>query len=213
MTEKLPDDFHCGYCSQRKKACYGSLCSIVSGHWITCKDRVLTEQSYSDEMRWKEEISFWKTKLRLLKDWEIIYDTEAEYTGQCSCNSKIKKGIIYPYSNTGEETPKDYFLHEMVHFAIRAVIEEGISSEERQKREEALVQDFCNLWKMVKISGHAFHCHKCGTGFDDERALENNLCKVCREGRTRRRIGRGFTVYEQDEMQYLVWPYGPEPNL
>ena len=68
---------------------------------------------------------------RVLDDWDIIYDDSTEYENQCTTHPTEKRATIY----TCNADPGAYFLHEMLHIAIKAARRLG------KEGEELLVQD------------------------------------------------------------------------
>lgn len=92
----------------------------------------------------KDIISFWRTKFRILHDWEIIYDDLVEFKNQCSFNNELKKAIIYECVNINNQQIdiKNYILHEMIHIAIGA-------AENNRELNEILVQDLSAMLEMI----------------------------------------------------------------
>ena len=89
--------------------------------------------------RAEKEISNWKSKFRLLKDWEIEFDTESEFKDQSSLNTVEEYGIIY--DSSFERMPKDYIFHEVLHFACAVV--RNKKGRAQREAEEIMVQDLC----------------------------------------------------------------------
>ena len=83
-----------------------------------------------------------KNKFRVLKNWNIKIDSNSRYKGQTNFNSKTKKAVIYDWENESE-TPKDFFLHEILHIVF-------VASNTR-KKEELFIQDLCRFFLIRKI--------------------------------------------------------------
>lgn len=85
-----------------------------------------------------------QSKIRILKDWKINYVDDAEYKAQISIDITTKIADLYDWGK--EDIPKDYFIHEMLHCALRE-----FNSLDRRKgielrnKEEELVQDICMI--------------------------------------------------------------------
>jgi hypothetical protein len=93
-----------------------------------------------------QEIRHWQSKFRILKHWKIRYDRRSEYQGWCHFCERKKIAITTPLKSWRGRpgTPDDYFLHEVLHIAMREV---GLHRKHRVRREneEWLVQDLCKL--------------------------------------------------------------------
>jgi hypothetical protein len=87
----------------------------------------------------REEIDYWVSKFRTLVGWNISYDPDAEYKGQCAVSDKDKSATIYGWSDSVPLEP-DYFLHEILHIAYRASKMLG------REGEELFIQDLCAIW-------------------------------------------------------------------
>ena len=108
-------------------------------------------------MKKLDEIKFWQSKFRILKDWTIerfdgqesfrvLEDFSIEpiiYTGQVHLNPKDKEACICPWS-TDEEEPEDYILHEILHICMME-IENKETYKERRDAEELFVRDLCTI--------------------------------------------------------------------
>lgn len=91
------------------------------------------------DIRLLDLMVYWQNQFRVLKDWEIEFDPDAEYKGQCCFNVENKRATIYGWG-TGN-IAKDYIFHEMLHIAVKAM-ESGnkkVPYSERREREENFV--------------------------------------------------------------------------
>ncbi len=84
-----------------------------------------------------------KAAFRILKNWRITYDPKSKYKGQCFISFNKNKAVIYAFGR--RPIPKDYFLHELLHCAIRALIHMKKNSKEQRQAEELLIQDICKF--------------------------------------------------------------------
>lgn len=91
-----------------------------------------------------KSLIYWKSKFRILKDWNISLceDEDSEYTGQCCQNTKTKMAEIFPWGEGEEE--KDYIFHELVHICM-ADIRDKKPYKKRRESEELFVQDLCTI--------------------------------------------------------------------
>jgi hypothetical protein len=78
---------------------------------------------------------------RVLNDWEIEYDDNSNYKGQCCCNLETKCATIYGWGS--EKRPDDYLIHEVLHVAFRSAVAMG------KEGEELFIQDVCHLVKAL----------------------------------------------------------------
>lgn len=83
---------------------------------------------------------------RVLHDWRVWegQDPGMDLWAQSVINRRQKTAIICPWSPDGEQPPADYYLHEILHVAIRAY--EMVPEAERHEAEEHFVQDLCVLF-------------------------------------------------------------------
>ena len=83
-------------------------------------------------------------QFRVLDEWTITYGTNGEsLKAQSALIVKSKVLHVYPYGR--KKVPEDYFFHEILHAAISATREVGVPNSIREKREEMLVQDLCQI--------------------------------------------------------------------
>ena len=82
---------------------------------------------------------------RVLRGWTVTYGSQGgKQRKQAAIVVKMKRLHVYPFDRRLRLCPDEYLLHEVLHAALIAVREEGVSHEKRKKREELLVQDLCN---------------------------------------------------------------------
>ena len=95
----------------------------------------------------KKEIKNLKKQFRILKGWNIKYDSKNKLKGQSSININDRLFIIYGWpTNTVFDQPKDYILHEILHCVIKSYKEwDGNNFMDSMNKEEYLVQDICKL--------------------------------------------------------------------
>jgi len=80
---------------------------------------------------------------RVLRGWTVTYGSQGgKQRKQAAIVVKKKRLHVYPFGR--KRSPNEYLLHEVLHAALIAVREEGVSYKRRKKREELLVQDLCN---------------------------------------------------------------------
>lgn len=87
-----------------------------------------------------------KNRFRILKQWKIRYVSATE-TAQAivafSFNHK-KTAIIYGFGK--RKVPKDYHLHEVLHCAIKELLDmDKRKPKDLREAEELLVQDICKM--------------------------------------------------------------------
>jgi hypothetical protein len=91
-------------------------------------------------------------KFRILKDWKISESKSKKFFAQCNINHKKKVGDIFQYGEGN--VPKDYLIHEMLHFSIRALWSmDKRKPKEMRLAEENLVQDICKLILEQALAG------------------------------------------------------------
>lgn len=87
----------------------------------------------------------YKNAFRVLKKWNI---RSCAATKDCramvSIHPKKRSAVVYGYGR--RNAPKDYYLHEVLHCAIREVTRtDKRRVKEQRDAEEKLVQDICKL--------------------------------------------------------------------
>lgn len=91
-----------------------------------------------------EEIEVYKKHFRILINWDIKFEDDGVYYGQCCAVKETRKAAIYPYDKY-IKTPDDYIFHEIIHICMKE-IRIGVYKERREK-EELYIQDLCKLIK------------------------------------------------------------------
>jgi len=89
-------------------------------------------------VKYKEQIKLWQSKFRILKDWDIQYSDDNDWTG--GCNFGTNKAEIFPWGQG--EVPNDYIFHEIIHICLGAIRNNNTIKEKREA-EELFVQDLC----------------------------------------------------------------------
>ena len=87
----------------------------------------------------KRELHKLIRQFRILNDWDIKMVKDKEYAGQISINPKKKQAILYDWHGIA---PNDFYLHEILHVALRELRCTKINKAYREI-EEQLVQDIC----------------------------------------------------------------------
>jgi hypothetical protein len=111
----------------------------------------------------QSEIDYWKSKFRILADWEILYDENTDYTGRGHHVAKTKKAAIFPWGEGEQE--EDYIYHEILHICqchLRYLYETAADYKIWREAEEKYVQDVCAAWKEAKGSVPSGICRECG---------------------------------------------------
>jgi hypothetical protein len=83
----------------------------------------------------------------ILKDWEVMFEGDAEYKGQCTVSDDPKTpkmAMIYLWPKDSPE-PEDFMLHEFLHIALTAW--SRLPRRKRRKAEERLVRDICWIFR------------------------------------------------------------------
>ena len=93
-------------------------------------------------MKYEERIQQIAKKFRILRGWSIGYCQRGRYRGQSVVHTNIRGLLIYPFGK--RKMPRDYFLHEILHAALQALLATPIK--EQREAEECLVQDICHIW-------------------------------------------------------------------
>jgi hypothetical protein len=87
-----------------------------------------------------------QNKIRILGDWEIILTSDSDYKAQVCINSKDKSAEIYDWpTDTGIPMPDDFYFHELLHIANRALRDIPKRGTKWLDAEETLVQDICKI--------------------------------------------------------------------
>ena len=95
----------------------------------------------------QQQVNEIKAKFRILKDWNIVSHEDGKYYDECTVLPEKKKAFIKPWHD--DNPPIDYLLHEILHCAIRQLLE--IKEKTRaydlklHKAEEELIQDICHI--------------------------------------------------------------------
>lgn len=92
------------------------------------------------------EIQKWQDTFRVLSDWDIRYEPNETYFGQCCRNGAEKLAVIYSWGNLTPQ-PDDYILHEMLHIAYCAANILRHVPEGCEQGEEMFVQDICKIYR------------------------------------------------------------------
>jgi len=86
-------------------------------------------------------------QFRLLKDWNIEFDNNSMYKGQCTRNGETKRAVIYGWADNN--IPDDYFFHELLHIMLADLVHTHATQHYKvaRQREEEFVQDLCKFIK------------------------------------------------------------------
>jgi len=87
-----------------------------------------------------------KSHFRLLKKWKIWYApaTENEQAIVAYSSNHKRTAIIYGFGKP--KIPKDYYLHEVLHCALKELLDiDRRKPKELREAEELLVQDICKI--------------------------------------------------------------------
>jgi len=77
-------------------------------------------------------------------------DKSGDMFGQCWCPRNGNEAIIYQY---GHNEPEDYMLHEILHVAVRSLLQQDRRRhKELIHQEELFVQDICAIFMEYKNS-------------------------------------------------------------
>ena len=91
-----------------------------------------------------KEISRMKKHFRCLNWWKISYKRASKEGRASICSPLAGRAILYGYGR--KRIPKDFYLHEILHCAIRDLL--SLDKRYRKqmfKAEEQLVQDICKV--------------------------------------------------------------------
>jgi len=97
-----------------------------------------------------DAVKYWQSKFRGLKNWSIHYSSQDVYKAQTSAFAPTRTATIYEYGMA--EEPADYFLHEMLHIAIKDLLNAVDTKPYTEwcAKEENLVQDICVIWNDIR---------------------------------------------------------------
>ncbi len=92
----------------------------------------------------QNEIKYWQSKFRILKDWEINYESKTEYKQQCTAVAKTHRATIYAWGR-GRRS-KDYIFHEILHICQKEITFYK-EYKVRREKEEMYIQDLCQIMR------------------------------------------------------------------
>ena len=90
-----------------------------------------------------KQVKLWKSKFRILKSWRVSVAFKAKYKGQIGFG-RGKHVTFFPWPED-QETPEDFYFHEMLHIAQRAL--KQTPRRQQHDTEEQLVQDVCQIYR------------------------------------------------------------------
>jgi len=89
-----------------------------------------------------------KRAFRILKDWQIKYNDNVPYQGQCVINSDAQAATIYAWNTkiyAPEAIPKDYIFHEILHICQAELCKRHPTYQIAREKEEMYIQDLCKF--------------------------------------------------------------------
>ncbi len=106
---------------------------------------------------------------RVLSGWDITYDDSTGYENQCTTHPTEKRATVY----TCNADPGSYFLHEILHIAIKAAQRTG------KEGDETLVQDLVTAITTAEQRGRDAERGYSKGLLDKINAASTGLCQYC----------------------------------
>jgi hypothetical protein len=101
--------------------------------------------SYAEQV--EQEVKGWQDQFAILKDWNVRFNHTSEHKGKVTTNPDLPRATFFPWPE-GENTPKDFYLHEILHLALRQY--KRTPESEDFDVEEQLVRDICRIWREAR---------------------------------------------------------------